>query len=579
MGDEVWAARVAVERHDLVERLAADDDAGGMGGGVAIEAFHLLGDVEKAGGAFVIGGQFAQAGFAGYGVLEAHGLGGVEGDEAGDFVHLAIGHAEHAADIAHGGFGLQLAEGDDLAHPVGAIFAADVIDHLAAAVLAEINVEIGHGDAFGVEEALEEQAPAQRVEIGDGERPGGDGTRTRATAGADGDALSLRPLDEIGDDEEVAGEAHRLDHAEFVFEAGLVGFALGEDLALEAFFQAAAGHVGHGFGLGHARLHFGADGEGGFFCLRHHRAEFGDGEGVVAGLGQVVEQGAHFGGGLEIVVGGDAAALGLGHGAAFGDAEQRVMRLVHFGQDEIDVVGGDDGQGGGVGEGELAGFGGGVALGAVAVQFDGEAAGEEGGEVGEEFFRLRAAAFGQEAGDGAMGAAGEEVEARGVMGQGFEADGGAAGGVFAEIAGTAQALEVFEAGGVHGEGDQDIGLQAGGLGPGVGGGAGEPELAAHDGLDAAGGAGLGEFQGAEEIAGIGDCHSRHGGIEGELRQFLGLDRALAEGIAGMGVQVDEGLGHGPCVASAGLGVHPYWPRGLQRLMAGEKGERALPHRR
>ena len=168
------------------------------------------------------------------------------------------------------------------------------------------------------------------------------------------------------------------------------------------------------------------------------------------------------------MVGGDAAALGLGHGAALGDAEQRIMRLMHFGEGEIDVIGGDDGQGGGFGQGELTGLGGGIALSAVAVEFHGEAAGEEGGEGGEEFFRLRAAALGQEAGDRAMGAAGEQVKALGVMGEGFEGDGGAAGGILAQIAGAAEALEVFEAGWVHRQGDQHIGLQAGRLGPGVG---------------------------------------------------------------------------------------------------------------
>jgi hypothetical protein len=50
------------------------------------------------------------------------------------------------------------AEGDDLRHLVAAVFALHVADHLFAAVHAEVDVEVGHRDPFGVQEALEQQA-------------------------------------------------------------------------------------------------------------------------------------------------------------------------------------------------------------------------------------------------------------------------------------------------------------------------------------------------------------------------------------------------------------------------------------
>jgi hypothetical protein len=52
---------------------------------------------------------------------------------------------------------LQRPEGDDLPDGVGAVLVADVLDDLAAALLAEVDVEVGHRDAFGIEEALEQQ--------------------------------------------------------------------------------------------------------------------------------------------------------------------------------------------------------------------------------------------------------------------------------------------------------------------------------------------------------------------------------------------------------------------------------------
>ena len=80
-----------------------------------------------------------------------------------------------------------------------------------------------------------------------------------------------------------------------------------------------------------ARAHLGADRQQRLAGLRHHRAAAGDGERVVAGLRQVGEQRAHVGGGLEPMLRRDAAAVLFRQQAALGDAEQRVVRLVHVG--------------------------------------------------------------------------------------------------------------------------------------------------------------------------------------------------------------------------------------------------------
>ena len=104
-----------------------------------------------------------------------------------------------------------------------AVLLLDVVDHLVAPLLAEIDVEVRHRHALGIEEALEQQAEAQRIEIGDGQRPGDDRAGARAAARADRNALRLRPLDEVGDDQEVAGEAHLDDDVELEVEPLAVG--------------------------------------------------------------------------------------------------------------------------------------------------------------------------------------------------------------------------------------------------------------------------------------------------------------------------------------------------------------------
>ena len=139
---------------------------------------------------------------------ERHRIGRILRHQLAQLVDLAIGHLQHAADVAQHAARLQRAEGDDLRDLVAAVLFLHVADHLVAAVLAEIDVEVRHRDAFGIEEALEQEAEADRIEIGDGERIGDERAGAGAAARPDRNALRLRPLDEIGDDQEVAGIFH-----------------------------------------------------------------------------------------------------------------------------------------------------------------------------------------------------------------------------------------------------------------------------------------------------------------------------------------------------------------------------------
>ena len=94
----------------------------------------------------------------------------------------------------------------------GAVALAHIGDHLVAPVLAEIDVEVRHRDALGVEEALEQEAEADRIEIGDGEGLGDQRSGTRAATGSDGNSFRLGPLDEISHDEEIALIVHAGNH-------------------------------------------------------------------------------------------------------------------------------------------------------------------------------------------------------------------------------------------------------------------------------------------------------------------------------------------------------------------------------
>ena len=89
--------RVAVERHQLLERPVADHDAGGVGRGVAVQPLELLGDVEHARDDRLLGDRRLQLRLALDRLLQGHRVGRVLRHELGELVDLAVGHFEHAA--------------------------------------------------------------------------------------------------------------------------------------------------------------------------------------------------------------------------------------------------------------------------------------------------------------------------------------------------------------------------------------------------------------------------------------------------------------------------------------------------
>ena len=145
------------------------------------------------------------------------------GNHLGQPIAFAVAQAHDAADIAHDGFGAHGAEGDDLRDGIAAVFLAHVFDHVGAAVVGKVDVDIGRIDAFGIEEAFEEQAVADRIDVRNLEQISDDGTGG-GTARHAGNALAAAIADEIADDEEVADEAGLLDDLQLQLQAVDDGF-------------------------------------------------------------------------------------------------------------------------------------------------------------------------------------------------------------------------------------------------------------------------------------------------------------------------------------------------------------------
>ena len=338
LGDHL--ALVATGQRDVfVERAVADDDAGGVDADVAVDAFQL----ERVVPQLAIGGggfdKFAQFRLGIPLALESDA--GFRLDHLGDAVGVAIGNAHHAGDIADDAFRAERAVGDDVGDAAVAVFVSHVVDHLGAARLAEVDIDVGRADAFRVEEALEEQSELERADVGDAHGVGDERTRRRAAAGADRDVLVARPLDEIRGDEEVGREAEVVDGIDLVFQP-LLDFGIGgffRAVAFDETFLADAHEVllaRRAVGRLELRVFLRRGG----IELDLDIAAVGDFERGIAGSRHLGEDGAHFLRRLEMHLGRVAHAVLVDEQAAGADADHHVVRLVVCTVEEMHVVGG-----------------------------------------------------------------------------------------------------------------------------------------------------------------------------------------------------------------------------------------------
>ena len=354
--------------------------------------------------------------------------------------------------------------------------------------------------------------------------------------------LRLGPFDEVRHDEEVAGELHRRDHVElevepldvFVFRAAFHQSTRGEALRkslmrlLPQFLRLIT--VRKARQDGSPRLH-------------PVGAAHGDLDRVLDRLGKVGKQCGHLGLRLEIVLGRQPPPVLGDENLALGDADQRVMGGIVLGLCKVSLVGGDQRNFEAVGKVDQPLLG--LALGrqSMALEFDIEAVSEYGLEALKLLGGERPLPRQQRVVDGTGGTAREADQPARVFRQIVPLD------VMLGIVGR---REIGPAGEFHqvavaflvlGEESErrDAAKAACVL---------EAALllfrkvdlqrAADDGLDALFGHGVGKFERAKEIAGVGDRHCRHPGHFRHLRERLDLQGALGQRIGRVRAQVHEG---------------------------------------
>src|SRR4051794_36396979 len=108
------------------------------------------------------------------------------GDQLRQRIRFGGREAERAADVLDRGARLHRAEGDDLTHGLATVLLPNVLDHFAAPLEAEIDVNVGHRDALRIEEALKEQIELERIDVSDAQGIGDERARRRSATRSHG---------------------------------------------------------------------------------------------------------------------------------------------------------------------------------------------------------------------------------------------------------------------------------------------------------------------------------------------------------------------------------------------------------
>ena len=203
-----------VERHVFDDGPIRHDDARGMGGSVARETFQSQRRFEKLAHLRVLPLHLAKPRLDLERASERHAQG--RRDELCDPVHLVIGHRDGPAHVADGRARLQGPEGGDLRHAVLAVLFGDVAQHVLPAVHAKIDVDVGHTDAFVVQEPLEDEAVLDGIEVRDLHRVRNEAPGRRTSSRTDRDPAIFRVVDEIRNDQEIGRKPHFLDDAKLI---------------------------------------------------------------------------------------------------------------------------------------------------------------------------------------------------------------------------------------------------------------------------------------------------------------------------------------------------------------------------
>ncbi len=205
--------RGILDRNDLVEPAAGDDEAADMLGEMARETDQFARQRQHPGKLRI--GRI-EAGAAR--IFFRHALIRPAPQHAGERADGVVGEPEHLADFPDGAAGAVAYHGGGEAGAVAAVAPIDVLDHVLAPLVLEIDVDVGRLAPLRRDEALEQEIGAVGIDLGDAQAEADRRIRRRAAPLAQ-NALRTGVAHDVVDGEEIGRVLEFRDQPEFVVES------------------------------------------------------------------------------------------------------------------------------------------------------------------------------------------------------------------------------------------------------------------------------------------------------------------------------------------------------------------------
>ena len=207
---------VAGKGHIITYRFSSNHNTCRVGGGITGHTLQLPCGVDKQANTLVGIVHLLKLGRCGKGFIQSNM--GCLGNKLCHRIGFSIAEIQSSANITDRASCRHRTEGRNLGNMVRAVFAHNILDHFSSAFLAEVRIEVGHTDTFGVQKPLENEGVFHGINFRDVHTVCNNGSRAAATTGTNGDAVFLGVADEIPNDQIVVDIAHSANDADLVFK-------------------------------------------------------------------------------------------------------------------------------------------------------------------------------------------------------------------------------------------------------------------------------------------------------------------------------------------------------------------------
>ncbi len=158
-----------------------------------------------------------------------------------------------------------------------------ILNRLLTIFLTKVNVKIGHIHPFGIQETFKQQVKSQRINVRNRQAPCHHRSGPRTPARSHRYTVRFGPLNKIGHNQKITGEAHLLNHAQLIFHTLAIFFAFFVRSPFHAHLKAFVGHVSQ-----HLSRCFAVaiiQRESRLFLFRHKSTPLGNHDRVLQGFG------------------------------------------------------------------------------------------------------------------------------------------------------------------------------------------------------------------------------------------------------------------------------------------------------